>query len=230
MFSDMLQYLPAPPPSASPLIVRAGERIVALGDSITEAEGYLRAIDAVFARQYPHLRLPPIINAGIGGNKAADMLGRFTTDVLAHRPDRITIHVGINDVWHNLHLPDDDAVLRAYRADVARMVDLAKANGSRVMLLTPTVIEERADSLGNLRLARYVAAMRRIAAQAACDLCDLHALFLAALAARPATATPYWLTVDGVHMSPRGDAVMAIGILRALGVTDAAIAATRLCA
>jgi len=29
-----------------------------------------------------------------------------------------------------------------------------------------------------------------------------------------------WLTSDGVHMSPAGDALMAIGVLRALGVPD----------
>ena len=34
-----------------------------------------------------------------------------------------------------------------------------------------------------------------------------------------------WLTSDGVHMNPLGDALMAIGVLRALGVPDEAIQA-----
>jgi hypothetical protein len=29
-----------------------------------------------------------------------------------------------------------------------------------------------------------------------------------------------WLTTDGVHMSPLGDALMAVGVLRGLGVPD----------
>jgi hypothetical protein len=29
-----------------------------------------------------------------------------------------------------------------------------------------------------------------------------------------------WLTGDGVHMKPLGDAIMAVGVLRALGVPD----------
>ncbi|MFI5459771.1 MAG: hypothetical protein ACHRXM_30465 [Isosphaerales bacterium] len=33
-----------------------------------------------------------------------------------------------------------------------------------------------------------------------------------------------WLTVDGVHMSPFGDALMAIGVLRAMGIPDEKIA------
>lgn len=221
----MLAYLPPAPSTVPEPLTRADERIVALGDSITEAGGYLRMIDAVFTRQYPRLRLTPIINAGVGGNRSGDMLARFATDVLAHRPDRLTIHVGINDVWHNLDLPNDDAVLAAYRADVSRMVALARDCDCRVMLLTPTIIEEFADSLGNRRLARYVTAMQEIAARMGCDLCNLHGLFLAAVAAKPRGAPANWLTVDGVHMTPRGDAIMAIGVLRSLGVPDTAIAA-----
>ena len=52
---------------------------------------------------------------------------------------------------------------------------------------------------------------------------DLHALFLTALTRKPDGLA---LTADGVHMSIYGDALMAIGILRALGVPDATIAAT----
>ncbi|HEY3377048.1 MAG TPA: hypothetical protein VGL77_06080 [Armatimonadota bacterium] len=48
-------------------------------------------------------------------------------------------------------------------------------------------------------------------------------MFLKALAAKPATMR---LTADGVHMSQYGDAIMAYGVLRALGVPDATIAAT----
>jgi hypothetical protein len=34
-----------------------------------------------------------------------------------------------------------------------------------------------------------------------------------------------WLTGDGVHMKPLGDAIMAAGVLRALGVPDAKVGA-----
>jgi hypothetical protein len=36
-----------------------------------------------------------------------------------------------------------------------------------------------------------------------------------------------WLTGDGVHMQPLGDGVMAVGVLRGLGVPDAKIAASK---
>jgi len=224
MFASVLRYLPPPPPASTGSIVRPRERIVAIGDSITQAGGYLRAIDAVFARQYAHLRLAPIVNAGIGGHKAEDMAARFDADVLARKPDRVLVNVGINDVWPRLTMPDADDVLNAYRAHVATMTRAAISQGAQVLLLTPTVIEERAASEGNRRLSRYVDAMKAVAAEHAAGLCDLHSLFLAVLAAsaRPAN----WLTTDGVHMRPAGDAVMAIGVLRSLGIPDDRIAAT----
>ena len=53
-------------------------------------------------------------------------------------------------------------------------------------------------------------------------MADLHDLFLKALAARK---TPVKFTSDGVHMAAYGDAIMAIGVLRALGLPDDKIAA-----
>jgi hypothetical protein len=50
-------------------------------------------------------------------------------------------------------------------------------------------------------------------------------MFLTALAKKPAGEGDKWLTRDGVHMKPMGDALMALGVLRALGVPDAKIAA-----
>ena len=222
MLASILRYLPPPMPPPTEPVVRPRERIVAIGDSITQAGGYLRIIDAVFARQYPHLRLPPIVNAGVGGHKAEDMAARFDADVLAHSPDRVFINAGVNDVWHRLTMPERSDVLDAYRANVARMTRAALARGAHVLLLTPTLIGETAESEGNRRLSRYVDAMRAVAAETGAGLCDLHALFLAVLAtaARPAN----WLTTDGVHMRPAGDAVMAIGVLRSLGVPDDRIA------
>ena len=44
-----------------------------------------------------------------------------------------------------------------------------------------------------------------------------------ALKQKPAAETGNWLTQDGVHMKPLGDAIMAVGVLRGLGVTDAKI-------
>jgi lysophospholipase L1-like esterase len=218
---------PAPADSPKELQLKPRDQIVAIGDSITAGGGYLRDIDAVFAQQYPGLKIPRVVNKGISGQKAEDLVKRFDADVVQLKPAFVTISIGINDVWHRLGKPHDEKVLADYQENVAKMVADAQQAGIKVILLTPTVIQEEPGTEGNQRLAMYVAAEKKIAAEKKCQLVDLHGMFLTALKQKPA-GQKSWLTGDGVHMKPLGDAAMALGVLRALGVPDAKIAATDL--
>jgi lysophospholipase L1-like esterase len=214
---------PAPKDTPKHLQLKPGDQIVAIGDSITQGGGYLRDIDAVLAQQYPALKIPKVVNAGIGGQKAEDLIQRFGKDVVGQKPAFVTISIGINDVWHRVGQPHDPKVLAAYKQNVAKMVDQAQAAGIKVILLAPTVIQEDPNAEGNKRLLLYVEAEKQIAAEKKCQFVDLHGMFLAAIKKKPANEK---LTGDGVHMKPLGDAIMAAGVLRALGVPDAKIAAT----
>jgi lysophospholipase L1-like esterase len=137
----------------------------------------------------------------------------------------VTISVGINDVWSRLGAPHDEEILAAYKQNVTKMIDMAQGAGIEVILLTPTIIVEDLDSEGNRRLAMYVEAEQQIAKEKKCTLVDLHRMFLTALHKKPAGGEPTWLTADGVHMKPLGYAIMAVGLLRGVGVSDAMLAA-----
>jgi acyl-CoA thioesterase-1 len=204
----------------SKLILGPGDQIVAIGDSITQAGGYLRDVDSVLQAKYPELKLPPIKNVGIGGQKAEDLVVRFQKDVVDRKPKVVTLSIGINDVWHRASQPHEPAVLAEYWKNVAKMVNMAEKAGIKVILLTPTLIQEDPAAAGNLRLRVYIEAEKQIAREKGCTLIDLHHRFLVATANRPKTAkaSPIWLTTDGVHMSPTGDALMALGLLDGLGV------------
>src|SRR5262245_19023845 len=84
---------------AETLRLKAGDRIVALGDSITQAGGYLVFMKKVLDRNYPDLKID-IVNAGISGHKSTDMSDRLQHDVLDKRPAIVTISCGVNDVAH----------------------------------------------------------------------------------------------------------------------------------
>jgi lysophospholipase L1-like esterase len=226
LFAVVLSLI-GPPPQDTPkdLQLKEGSQIVAIGDSITQGGGYLRDIDAVLAQQYPDLKLPKVINKGISGQKAEDLVKRFDKDVVQLKPAVVTISIGINDVWHRLNKPHDPQVLAKYKENVAKMVDQAQAAGIKVILLTPTVIQENPETEGNKRLAAYVEAEKQIAAEKKCQLVDLHGMFLTALKQKPKDKEK-WLTGDGVHMAPLGDGIMATGVLRALGMPDAKIEAS----
>lgn len=224
---------PASQPASRPveLKIKRGEQIVALGDSITAAGGYLRVIDAVFAQQYPDLKIPKVINAGISGEKAEDMVKRFERDVIAKKPQIATISVGINDVWHRIEQPHDPKVLEQYKKNVDKMVQMAKDAGIRVIILSPTVIQETPDSEGNKRLKMYIQAGQEVARKREVDYVNLNEMFLKVIEKRrqmeKETSKPGEpLTTDGVHMRPMGDTLMAVGVLRALGVPDEKISET----
>ena len=210
----------SPKDSPKTFQLKQGDTIVAIGDSITQGGGYLRDIDAVLAATYPDLKIPKVVNVGISGQKAEDLVTRFEKDVVARKPAVVTISIGINDVWHRLNSPHDENVLAAYKANVTKMVEQAQAAGIKVILLTPTVIQENPESEGNKRLTMYVDAERQIAATKKCQFVDLHGMFLEALKKKPETEKGNWLTGDGVHMNGPGDAIMALGVLRAIGVPD----------
>ena len=221
LFTMLLALIgPAPKDAPQELILKPGDQIVAIGDSITQGGGYLKQTDAALAALYPDLKLPKIINVGISGQKAEDLVKRFDKDVVQKKPAVVTISIGINDVWHRLKAPHDEKILATYKENVTKMVDMAQAAGIKVIILTPTVIQEDVATEGNKRLVMYVDAEKEIAKEKKATLIDLHQMFLDALQKKPADVKGNWLTGDGVHMKPAGNALMAIGVLRGLGVQD----------
>ena len=43
-----------------------------------------------------------IVNRGISGNRIVDLYARIKADVWNHKPDVLSILIGINDIWHEL--------------------------------------------------------------------------------------------------------------------------------
>ena len=71
-------------------------RTVFLGDSITDGNTYPSLVPD--ALQQAGRRRMTAINAGIGGDTAAQMAARLERDVLVHQPTLVTFSAGGNDV------------------------------------------------------------------------------------------------------------------------------------
>lgn len=204
-------------------------RIVCMGDSITAAgdpgHGYVSQLRTKLRALYPDQNFE-VINVGIGGQKAPDMLARWDRDVIQKNPDLVTLSVGINDVWHGFYdnHPNGDGPkgvdLDTYKTDVEKMVDSAIAHHIKIVVVSPTVITEDATRLENRKLQGYVDAERAICRERHVPFVDLHRVFLdrlGKLRSRPDDQTLH-LTVDGVHMQEPGDKLMAYTILLGMGV------------
>ena len=227
LFEKVLPLVPPAQSAPEELQVVAGDRIVAIGDSITAEGSYLRYIEQVLAANYPALRNLRIVSAGMSGYRSENLVSRFDVDVLARQPTIVIINIGINDVWLRLKEPAKAEVVLAYRENLTKLVAQAQHAGIHVILLSPTILQEDPNSEGNLRLASYAAAMGTVAHSQRCQFVNLRMMFLHALETRTAEKKQ-WLTSDGIHMQPLGSAIMALGVLRALGVPDTKIAATEI--
>jgi acyl-CoA thioesterase-1 len=198
-------------------VIGQGQTLVCLGDSITQAEdGYVSVMAALIAARYPE-RAIRVVNAGIGGNKAPDMLDRLERDVLAQRPDWVTVSVGINDVWHGLDDPTRGVSLADYEPTVEQIVSRLQEAGAQVALVTPTVIGEETGGAPNQKLAEYTAAMERIAQRRGPRIAPTHSDFLLTLRTGQAADPQFRMTTDGVHLNAVGNARMALTILETLG-------------
>lgn len=193
--------------------IKPGQTLVCLGDSITQADpGYVSLLSAMIAAKYPERGIQ-VINSGIGGHKAPDMLTRLDRDVLAFQPHWVSVNVGINDVWHG----EDGVPLALYESTVDKIVQrLQDDSQAEVLLVTPTVIGEEVNAPANTLLADYVAAMERIAERRKTRLAPAHDDFLRTLKAGQAASPAYRLTTDGVHLNPVGNARLALTILQTL--------------
>jgi lysophospholipase L1-like esterase len=77
------------------------------------------------------------VNAGIGGNTAAQGLARFERDVMAHQPARVIFSFGSNDVVNGVPL-------EKMTGQFEQMIDRAQGAGADVVVgLTLNVIPER---------------------------------------------------------------------------------------
>lgn len=167
-------------------------QVVFIGDSITE--NWLLA-DADF---FTGGR----VNRGIGGQTSAQMLVRFRADVIALRPKAVHILAGTNDVaGNNGPLRPEDL-----RNNIESMVQLARANGIRVVLgsIPPAAAFNWQPTL---RPAPQIVAlndwMRRYAQRNRVGFIDYHGpLKGAAGELNPALGN------DGVHPNRDGYAIM----------------------
>jgi len=73
-----------------------GDRVVFVGNSITDGGHYHSYIWLYYMTHFPDKRIE-MFNAGIGGDAVAQMNNRFNEDVIAKKPTVITLTFGMND-------------------------------------------------------------------------------------------------------------------------------------
>lgn len=186
-------------------------KIVCLGDSVTGLyyhTGGRRAYPdmvAVALRKADPQADVTAINAGISGNSTVDALQRLEKDVLAHRPDLVTVMFGLNDMVR-VPLPE-------FQDHLTEIVNRCRGVGAEVLLCTPNGV---IDSSGRpiARLLEYCAAMKEVGTRLAAPVCDCYAAY-AALHEKDPLAFRLLLS-DAIHPNMDGHKLNAEEICRAI--------------
>ena len=201
------------------LSLKKGDRIIFLGDSITQAgvksTGYVTLIRQAIEKKRKDDKIE-IIGAGVSGNRVPNLQKRLNADVLKKKPTLVVIYIGINDVWHSIRkagTPKD-----RYEAGLKEIIGKIQKAGARVLLCTPSVIGEKSINALDKMLDEYSAISRKVAKATKVPVCDLRKAFVDYLKKNNSDDKYKGvLTTDGVHLNTRGNKLVAAQILKALG-------------
>ena len=225
------------------LLIKKGEKIAFMGDSITQSgnrkNGYVTLVMDALNREGLKVTHVP---AGVSGNRSPDMLARLDKAVISKEPDWMLLSCGVNDVWHfTLKLGNrtfTGVPLDDYKKNIREIISKAEEAGIKVVILTSTMIGEDPQKDTNKKLEPYNAFLRELAKEEGLPLADLNKDMQAALKEIPDEegkarmfGEPGYqrniknkLTTDGCHMNKLGNIMMAKGVLRTLGLSDEKIA------
>ena len=194
---------------------RKGDRIVFLGDSITEQYQYSTYIELYLTTRFPDGDMT-FINAGIGGDTATGGARRFAEHVLAEKPTALTIDFGMNDGGYGGFNP---GAAKNYLEKTEEMLKAAQKAGVRVALISPNAVEVRARPQLKTYLAtqqKFYAPLKELAEKYKLPFVDQYAVtrkVLEKIEADNGNVHPF---PDGVHTNGAGGLLMAHTILTSL--------------
>lgn len=146
-------------------------RVVCFGDSVTGVyyhTGSRRAYTdmlGIALRQIAPQAKVEMINAGISGHTTENALARIDRDVIAHKPDLVTVMFGLNDMTR--------VPLESYRENLKAIVQRCRAAGSEVILATPNNVITSADRPTE-KLIQYGDAIRQVGIELKVPVCDVY--------------------------------------------------------
>ena len=204
--------------SHADLLLKDGDRMVFLGDSITQQRIYTRYVMDYFALRYPELRVT-FRNAGVGGDTAVGAIKRLDKDVLELKPQVVSICFGMNDAGYAQF--DEDRYQTFIAAMTVLLADL-KRNQATVVLLTPGPVDPDKGAgwldwgMYNSVLNRYAKGVQDLATRKGVAVADSRSLLLDVQTRAKKGDPAFTMIPDAIHPSAPGQALMAYSLLKAL--------------
>ena len=200
-------------------MVEKGDRIIIVGDSITEQKQYSKFIEDYLTVCVPRLDLW-VFQLGWSGETAGGFVRRINQDLFPLKPDVITTCYGMNDGRYRAY---EEGIGKEYRAQMQRILDAAREAGATVVVGAPGVVDTKTwrgpADVYNDNLAHLRDIARDLAKNADMPFADVHDAMMDVMKrAKAAYGEDYHVAGrDGVHPVPNGHLVMAYAFLKAMG-------------
>ncbi|WP_269524037.1 SGNH/GDSL hydrolase family protein [Coraliomargarita parva] len=209
------------------MLFENGSTHLFIGDSITDCGrnrdtngvdlgfGYTSQIVPLIRAHYPELTIQ-FLNFGISGNRVTDLEARWDADVMAQKPDTVSIMIGINDVWRHFEfgsLMPDQVSIEDYEAKLEGLVKKTLPSVKTVIVMSPYYLETNLEDPMRKTMDEYGAKAKAVAERNGLIFVDVQAAFDDWLKHNHTQQ----LCSDRVHPKPTGHAVIAKAFLDAVG-------------
>ena len=230
------------PASESSSLSLTGQRVLVLGDSITQDGRYVTFLEYALHRLAPGAK-SDIISIGLSSETASGLseknhpdprpcvLERLDRALKAIKPQLVLACYGMNDgIYH----PPSAERLAAFNAGIHQLITQVRASGAQLVLITPPVFDAlplkakivpvTAPEFGySSPFAGYDNVLAEFASaelalrEPGVTVLDLHGPMNAALAIRRSNDPAFTFSPDGVHPNDVGHWLIACTILQGIG-------------
>jgi lysophospholipase L1-like esterase len=228
LLAVLLAVLPALAWAAEP-VLKSGDRVAIVGDSITEQKLYSKYVEAYLlaCSGVPDLK---VLQYGWSGERAGGFADRLENDCAGFRPTVVTLCYGMND---GSYQPYNDQIGSTYESNMRRVLAGLEKLGARAIVVgSPGAVDqhffrpgqmmgERAAHVAyNDNLAHLRDISKKLAAENKQSFANVHdAMFESMKKAQEALGSKYPVCgSDGFHPGPNGQLIMAYAFLKGLGL------------
>ena len=219
------KFNPRRVPAPGPLVLKTGDRLAIIGDSITEQKLYSRIIETYLTACMPELKITAR-QFGWSGETAEGFLKRMTNDCLRFQPTVATLCYGMNDHrYRTFDMENEEWYINNYSNVVRNLQGI----GASIVLGSPGCVGKvpawthsdayTADEL-NINLCAFRDADIGLAGQLQTSFADVFwNMYKAGYEGKTRYGTNYAISgKDGVHPGWAGHTVMAYSFLKAMGL------------
>src|SRR5262245_5236674 len=224
----LLLLLPLATRAAEP-VLKAGDRVAIVGDSITEQRLYSKYVEAYLlaCSGVPDLK---VFQYGWSGERANGFADRLENDLVSFQPTVVTLCYGMND---GSYQPYNEQIGRTYEANMRRILTgLAQGRVRAVVVGSPGAVDQNffrpGQKMGdqpahvayNDNLAHLRDIDKKLAEEAKQPFANVHdAMYQAMQKAQEKLGNQFDVCGrDGFHPGPNGQLIMAYAFLKGLGV------------